>query len=60
VGIIITLVDFNQKDQAIEYRSDLVALYQNHKTFKIQYLCEITHAYYLKKYGNEKEIAKAK
>ena len=35
-------------------------MYQQHGTFKIQYLNEITRAYYLKKYGNEKDISKAK
>ena len=60
VGIIIALIDSNLKDESDKYRRDLAEMYQQHGTFKIQFLNEITIAYYLKKYGNEKEISKAK
>ena len=60
VGIIIALIDYNSKSEALNYRGILENLYQQHGTFKIQYLTEITKAYYFKSYGNEKEIIKAK
>ena len=60
VGIIIALIDSNLKDEVDKYRRDLEKLYHQHGTFKNQYLNEITIAYYLKKYGNEKDISKAK
>ena len=60
VGIIIALIDSNLKDEVDKYRRDLEKLHQQHRSFKIQYLNEITIAYYLKKYGNEKDISKAK
>ena len=60
VGIIIALIESNLKDEIDKYLKDLEKMYQQHGTFKIQYLNEITRAYYLKKYGNEKDISKAK
>ena len=60
VGIIIALINFNSKSEALNYRGILENLYQQHGTFKIQYLNEITKAYYFKSYGNEKDIIKAK
>ena len=60
VGIIIALIDFNLKSDAEHRRRELEKLYQKHGTFQIQFLNEITKAYYLKKYGNKEEIIKAK
>ena len=60
VGIIIALIDYNSKSEALNYQGILENLYQQHGTFKIQYLTEMTKAYYFKSYGNEKEIIKAK
>ena len=60
VGIILALIDYNSQSEALNYRGILENLYQLHGTFQIQYLTEITKAYYLKSYGNEKEIIEAK
>ena len=60
VGIIIASIDFNLKSKAEEHHKKLEKLFQQYGTFKIQYLKDITKAYYLKNYGNEEEIIKAK
>ncbi len=60
VGLIIALIDFNLKSDVEGYRRELEKLYQQHRTFKIQFLNEITKAYFLKNYGNKEERFKAK
>jgi tetratricopeptide (TPR) repeat protein len=60
VGIIIASIDFNLKSKAEEHQKELEKLFQQYGTFKIQFLKDITNAYYLKNYGNEEEIIKAK